>query len=476
MSALFQEPLTAKSLYDDLLEALRLRHDPGTQNPLGYLRIVRQALRTKSGSIRHILNAILDEALDSLAKLQPEQAMLLRLRFLDGETAQAVSNRLGLSSAAFSRLQEKAVLGLADILLQREEQVKRDLQIEYESRLESRTYSRLFGIEELRRALLEKVAPGQPPWLVTLEGMGGIGKTTLADATMRQAIEHDLFDDFGWISARQFRLLPLGYIQSVDQPALTVEQLVEQLCLQLLGEQALPKPFSVERALPILLDYVKEVPCLVVVDNLETIADINELLPTLQRLTNPSKFILTSREKIHSETLTFPFRIPSLSEEATLALIRHEANERNQIDLAEAGDDNLRPIFEIVGGNPLAVRLVIGQTDQSELATVLADLKDAVSEAADNLYTFIYRYAWSNLDEISQQILLAMPLIPETGETASYIEGIMADMPPEKVRDGLGKLVSLYLVNKQGNFTNRFYSIHNLTRTFLLKQVAKWQP
>ncbi len=98
--------------------------------------------------------------------------------------------------------------------------------------------------------------------------------------------------------------------------------------------------------------------------------------------------------------------MPELQEADALAMLRHEARLRNLSALAQAEDDQLRPIYRTVGGNPLALRLVLGQTLVHGLADILDDLTAAHGEAAESLYTYIYRRAWNNLGETERRTLL----------------------------------------------------------------------
>jgi len=66
---------------------------------------------------------------------------------------------------------------------------------------------------------------------------------------------------------------------------------------------------------------------------------------------------------------------------------------------------------EVVGGNPLALKLVVGQLCVLPLSQVLENLKQARGQTIDDLYTYIYWQAWHTLDETSQKVLLVMPLV-----------------------------------------------------------------
>ena len=76
----------------------------------------------------------------------------------------------------------------------------------------------------------------EPPWIILLEGMGGIGKTSLADALVRDLLETAHFADVGWVTARQQLFNLGGSLKPVVTPALTAAALVDALLVQLIAE------------------------------------------------------------------------------------------------------------------------------------------------------------------------------------------------------------------------------------------------
>lgn len=170
----------------------------------------------------------------------------------------------------------------------------------------------------------------------------------------------------------------------------------------------------------------------------------------------------------------YHFTVPALSPPKALALVRQEAKVINQSELVTATVRELQPIYETVGGNPLALRLVVGLTHSHGLEDVLADLRDARGQTVENLYTYIYRRAWEQLDEQSKQVLAVMPLARVDGDSLDYIVQI-SQMERYAVRTALDVLAQQQLVNIHGNLNERRYSIHGLTRTFLQEQVLRWQ-
>lgn len=467
-----EQPAT---LYEAVRRALQLWHEAGAENPLAHLLTFQ--LPAQQENVRLAINSRLLTALEELARCHAEEARLLRLRYLDDMTAETVAYRLGMSTPNLNKKQKKAIHTLSDLIWQMEQAARTAQAAHFLTRLEAPTYDQLFGVAPLADQLLHLLTAPAQPWLVALEGMGGIGKTALADAVMRQAIAQHHFAGFGWVSARQQRFQLSGAIQAVAQPALTADQLIEQLAGQLLtdptGKRLAQPTVACEATLARLTAQLQQTPHLIVIDNLETVADLAALLPTLQRLVNPSKFLLTSRLGIYSETATYTFPIPELSEADALALVRHEAQLRNQGELAAASTATLQPIYATVGGNPLALRLIVGQTRIHPLALILADLKTARGQAVAELYTYLYRYAWEHLDDGSRRALIAMPFAPPHGATLEDLVGV-SQLPATELRAALQQLVILNLVNRTGDLHESRYTIHGLTRTFLLEQVVQW--
>ena len=431
------------------------------------------ALYAGLNALRSDLNRMLLAALDSLAQDDSQAAQVLRLRFADEMTAYQAANRLNVVEGTIYKWQREAVSKLTDTLWRLEAEARSERQRRLTDCLPPATYTRLFGVEShlasLRKTLL---APGLP-WLTAVESLGGMGKSALADALCRTLIQQGAVSAVAWVTAQEQQLSLGGVLRPVERPALTSAELVQSLSQQLLAADPdyaiLPQARREER----LTERFRATPHLVVVDNLETLTDVDALLSYLRRWANPTKFLLTTRRRLLAEADIYHFTLPELGQADGLALVRHEAGLRNLPEVAAAPDSVLAPIYDCVGGNPLALRLVVGQLHVHPLPTVLDDLRAAQGGPASALYTHIYAKAWHALGENARRVLLAMPLVaPDGGELA--LLAAISRLPPDDLRAGLGQLVRRNLVDAQGDLHQRRYSIHSLTRTFLHEQVLHW--
>lgn len=466
---------------DDLVmqvtEALRQYHtaDPAP-GLLDGLLLFRQALDGEGGSPRAANNRVLRHALAVLRGQQPAAADLLLLRYLDLWPVERVAARMNFAVATVFRRQQAAVRQLAGIVEGLEAAARRDRQMEVDHWLEVPSTLALVGVDDQVAALAERIAAGSPPWLASIEGIGGIGKTALAAALLRSIAGSPYFDNFAWVSAQPTILDARGIIQPRERPALSAAALVTSLLEQLAPQEAAGLLGQPEAAIALLRTVLRRAPHLVVIDNLETMVDVDAVLPMLRTLANPSKFVVTSRKRLIGESDIYLYPVPELSEASTLALVREAGARHNVPHLAGASDAELRPIYTVVGGNPLAILLVVGQLHVHSLDTVLADLQGARGAPVENLYAFIYRRAWENLDELQRRVLLAMSLVNVRGDSLDFVAGT-AELPLPAAGDALQQLIAFNLVYPVGDLRSRCYAIHSLTRSFLFEQVARWaQP
>ncbi|MGQ9490898.1 MAG: NB-ARC domain-containing protein [Anaerolineae bacterium] len=442
-------------------------------SPLSQLTLVQQAAR--DGNLRRAADRVLLDALEKLALRYRQDAELLRARFLEGRPVTAVARERNLAEVTIYKMQRRAIQRLAEVLSAMEQSAQAERQWTLTRRLPPATYDRLFGVEDHLRTLRQLLLAPDGPDLVSIEGLGGIGKTALAHRLVHDLAQRDRpFADFGWVSAQQRFFAPAEGIRDNQEPALTADALVEALVTQLMTDVLGGAPVTPTKALSALETRLRLRPHLIVVDNLETVADVESLLPLLARLAGPSRFLLTSRETFHEQSGVYHFPVPELEERAALDLVRHEGWLNDLPGVAAASDDELRPIYETVGGNPLALRLVTRQLHILPLAQVLDNLRQARGKRAEELYNFIYWDAWHRLPATAQEVLLLMPLFAHTGVDLAAIQRV-SELTEDALVDALSYLARLSLVNVSGDLQARRFSIHWLTESFLLNEVIKWR-
>lgn len=460
-----------KKLYTDVHEALKLWHSAQAEtSPLDYLYLFQQARHRGADNARQATNEVILAGLDALEENQGRDADLLRLRFLDRHVMRTVANQLNMAESTANKKQRQAIQLLTDIMYEQEQQARSDRQALLERRLELPPDVLLIGVESRLDELQQLVTSGQEPWIVSIEGLGGIGKTALANALVRRVALSSRFYDVAWVSAKQQEFLPSTGFHEIGRPALDADTLIDSLLEQFDRRDILVR--SPQEKLAALTERLKKQSLLIVIDNLETLVDYQTLLPLLRKLAHPARFLLTSRHSLRAHSEVACFELPELSQDDTLAFLRQEAQVRRLDALSQATDRQLHSIFEVVGGNPLALKLVVGQIASLPLSQVLDNLREARGKKIEELYNFIYWQAWAALDNDGRQALLSMPLA-QNGAIDQLIA--VSELEPDDLAQALEQLVSFSLVDVGGDLEQRRYRIHRLTETFLLNEVIKWQ-
>lgn len=433
---------------DDLLEAWQLANE------------ARAHLAAKTPAVkRRATNEVLHLGLQILAERNQAHAQLLRERFVAKQKARVLARREGGSSIDYiNRQQKQALHTLADILWEQELRAReRQAQARVEA-LPAPTYTRLFGVaDRLRRALTQLLAP-VPPYVVAVVGIGGIGKTALADAVTRQAAQEQVFEKIHFLRMSAPDALKLN----------SSHPLAEQLAAGLarLLSPKLPDGLTQAQHWTAARQVLQEAPQLVVVDNLEADADVDEVFQRLGDVAGPSKFLLTSRARPAQPTATLFVSMDELSATEATQLLQHEADCAGLTDIARSPAAELSPIYEVVGGNPLALKLVLRLAQVQPLPSLLSDLRHSGPGAVEEMYRHIYQKAWDVLSEPARQVLLAVLLAAEGGATWDNVLASSGLTAPTLL-GALGELNARCLLEARGTVWERRYGLHRLTETFL---------
>ena len=333
-------------------------------------------------------------------------------------------------------------------------------------------YNQLFGVESIIREITNWLK--EPDKLfVSIEGLGGWGKTALARAVAGEFLKNNSATDIVWVSARHEKLdLDAdGKISQLQDPARSTDDIISHLTEKLIPGQAsgLSRQGKIERLQLVLSNQSY----LVVIDNLENVSDSEALMPAIFPLAGKTRFLLTSRAPLGKFPYVSCYRVPELSRSHSFALLQNELGRKGR--QAAYSNEDMNKIYDLIGGVPLALKLVASHLQGFSLSHTLDGLREA-REHPERMYTYIYRRTWQKLlDEPARQLLLCLQYISPDGEDEAWIQE-HSPLSQAAFDAALKRLLDCALLEITGPLEKPLYHLHRLTITFLQSDILfGWQ-
>lgn len=427
------------------------------------LLILQQRLQVEneeSESVWHIVcSKLLLAGINQLAETNPRGAEILKLHYIDRLTMRGIAHKLGYDNRyQVDREQRKAIDQLASLLMGWEQNARQQQVAHLLQGLgKEPTYDTLFGAEAIVARLQEAILDPDHAWLIVVTGLGGLGKTAVSDQTIRQIIPTLRFQKIGAV-----------YLESGNLP-------IANLLAALARELGLPTSNQAE-AEKQLTHLLKSRPCLIFIDGFED--DISHLADQLNNLARPSKFIVTSRHRPLDNNHFFVQPLSALPAAAAADLIRQHARKIGRLELANATGEQIEAIHQKVGGNPLALKLIVGLSDKHTVPAILQDLTELKVEARiEEMYRYIYWRAWHALSPECQTVLKVMQTPDSaTGANLAYIASLCPSLTLRDVSAAIDDLLNRSLLETHGSAwaEQMRYRIHSLTNSFLQTEIIHY--
>lgn len=309
-------------------------------------------------------------------------------------------------------------------------------------------YNQFVGREEEFQKVIDGLMGRS--YLVSIDGVGGIGKTALAIEAGYRFLRHTVtsrgkkirpryyYNAIIWISAKRFSLREDSIITR-EQESQTLQDILHIIAITLeldeekyLGELRNKKREIIRRELT-------KRRVLLIIDNFESVDD-DAVLEFLKELPEPTKAIITTRIQIGETT---QIHLPGLSEADAFNLMAVEAK-LQAVTLTEEQMERLR---QRTGSVPLAIVWTIARMKHFNVDDVLTDVHTNDASLIANFC--FYEVVNSLKNKESYHTLLALSLFNDKAsrESLGYVTGF-----PPYIRDAtLVELEKFSLINKTGN-------------------------
>jgi LuxR family glucitol operon transcriptional activator len=317
------------------------------------------------------------------------------------------------------------------------------------------------GREEELKTVLQSLQPNSRTFIVGIEAIGGMGKSTLAIEIGYRCIENDLFESVIWISAKESTLTLHG-IEPVIPEAKTLSDILITLGTNLgnptIGNLSMTD--QIKRAYQLLSKRTT----LLILDNFESLSrnEQRDILDFLRRSPITLKVVITSRERVSEGQI---IRLQGLSFEESSALLEWDAQQKN-IHLTK---DQNKYLVDLTGGLPLALLWVQGQI--AVLGYSATQVLDKLSLDTDiPILEYCFNHSWNLLRYGGEKkLLFILALLPDSvsREALAEISGIDDS---DSFEVAVSDLLQLTLIDHEHG--RDYFSVLPLTRRFIRTQFA----
>ncbi|MBD2694652.1 ATP-binding protein [Anabaena catenula FACHB-362] len=333
--------------------------------------------------------------------------------------------------------------------------------------LPSPTYTEFIGREADMKKLLERLSPDHGAHMITVHGIGGVGKTALVleaaylclKASRENLVGLTKFDAIIFTSAKQQELIPDSILRR-QQGQRNLRDIFREIA------HALGDPTIIQSPPNDQFDRVRQSlskqRTLLIVDNMETIEDRDQVIEFLYNLPICVKVVITTRERI----ALLPISLRNLPPDDGLQLIQQQAEEKGIVLNKEESE----LLYNRTGGIPLAIVYAIGQVSSGySLNSVLEKLTSATGDVA----RFCFEQSVQGMKEQPpHKLLMALAIFPDSPIQTALVEVAGLTAAPVSVNDGLARLQQLSLVNL--NPDKKRYEMLSLTREYALAELAAY--
>ena len=331
-------------------------------------------------------------------------------------------------------------------------------------------YTTLIGRETEVSELTQTLTRNDGALISLVVGLGGIGKTALLQEALLGLRELGGYTALAWQTAKSVEWEGVGTIPRHRAP-FNISGLLRHYLAQLSPGAAPTTPDDIKTA---LRQALQAHPCLLILDNLETLADAQDAVRGVRDVLEgtSSRAVLTSRERLTQLDGITQIVLKGLSRPASDALIRMEATSRGLNDLTRAPEATFAEIYAVTEGMPLALKLIVAEVDLGiALDTELERLRQTVEQ--EDLYRFIYEALWRKLSETAQVILVGAGTFAAPALRSILMQTCELDEP--SFNRALPELVRASLLDPLGNLSAaaQRYAIHAMTRWFVNGPLAE---
>jgi LuxR family glucitol operon transcriptional activator len=340
--------------------------------------------------------------------------------------------------------------------------------------LPHRTSPKFIGRKIQQKKLFEFLSPDERIYIITVDGIAGVGKTSLVVEVAHhclKASQDDLpdlpqFEAIVFTSAKLRELTPTDGIKLITEKQCDLNSIFREIANTLQGDTT--SITEEVNTIDSIHNTLKKQTTLLIIDNLETVENRSNLMDFLRRLPEQVKSIITTREVY---TIDAPIKLTELTKEETLELIDEELKTKN---LSTITPEQKNELCEATGGIPLVIVYAIGcLANGSSFSQVIRILRSPDGDIAEFLFHEIVTHL-QHKEELSYKVLMASAIFenPPIREALIEVAGLRDkdfSCSDEEIGNALKYLKRVNLIT----YADGRYHILPLTQSYIKSEHSK---
>jgi len=331
------------------------------------------------------------------------------------------------------------------------------------------SYSRFIGRSQTKEKI-RKTLNHRRFFLITLSGIGGVGKSAIAVDSVNDLIKEERDEKFNfiiWVSAK-ITYLESGGIRESEQTFSNLNQLLD-LVLKITGFHEFLN-FNYDKKRESCLEILSLDKFLLIVDNFETIPNPNEFLTFFEDIgdySEDSKILLTTRHQLGTSEKVIDLREFHKDEYSEFVKYLYTEKFGNTGHLKES---DITLLYELTGGLPLASEFFIGQCSEERPLSIIIENTKKGFISNESILEFSFKESFVLLGNKEKSILFAIALLESPNlENISFVSDI-EELDTEEL---VSKLIKLSFINENKSSEEINFTILPLTKEFLLSEIEK---
>ncbi len=409
-------------------------------------------------------NRVLAGALKAFELQDGDGYTILHEYYFEGKSDSKIAAQINYSRQAVNRMRPESIKAFAKVVCEREAYARRRQTNQLLTSLPSAPYNLFFGRNQATKSLTTQLTSDDALGIVSIIGIGGMGKTALAHHVVRQAIPSLEFDKIIWLTVQS------ASQQAADlPPTITFDSLIGSLA-QRLDDTAFGNGLDIQQRLHYVGERLRTTPHLIIIDNIELEADVIYILNRIQQLAGRSKFLVTSRIQPYVPYV-YSYSLKPLSVDESVQLLNSHMRRS-----APMRPEQMKALAKSVSGHPLALQLAANQTGPHTELPRLDELKASDEDGFNKLLARLYAQKWMQVSDTTRTLWVTLSLMTNEAAVETHLQHA-SGLGKRDFYSAINQLLAFSLLDVRNALDGTVtYIYHPLTPAFAREQVAKAAP